>query len=176
MPRGEALMAGYYVNELVLRLVAREDPHERLFDAYAELVRLLAAVGGGRPQLAVPLRAFELVLLQQCGYLPALDVQTFTLQPLQSDRPYRIDPENGLAAVVDPLPGELPGADWTALAQALQAVPSLPRLTAVIDRLGRSRQAQLRRLLRRLLQYHSGLDRLRTRQLAHDLSRLNRVP
>lgn len=176
MPRGEALMAGYYANELVLRLVAREDPHEPLFDAYADLVRVLAAGDGGTPQLAVPLRAFELVLLQQCGYLPALDVQTFTLQPLQPDQSYGIDPENGLAAVSEaPLPGELAGADWAALALALLATPVLPGLMAVIDRLGRHRQARLRRQLRRLLQYHSGVDMLRTRQLAHDLTRLSRV-
>ncbi|MCK9514433.1 MAG: DNA repair protein RecO [Ottowia sp.] len=177
MPGGETLMAGCYANELVLRLVAREDPHEALFDAYADLVRTLAAGAADRRQLAVALRAFELVLLHQCGYLPTLDIQTFTQQPLQPEQPYRIDPESGLAAVSDePLPGELRGADWAALAQAFMGLPVLPGLMTVIDGLDRGRQMRLRRQLRRLLQYHSGIDMLRTRQLAHDLSRLSVVP
>ena len=41
MPTGDALLAGCYLNELLLRLLALEDPHPALFDAYA------AAVGGG---------------------------------------------------------------------------------------------------------------------------------
>lgn len=173
MPGGEALMSGYYANELLLRLVAREDAHPALFDAYADLVRVLAGAKLGRPQLAAPLRAFELVLLRQCGYLPALHVETSTQQPLQPQQPYRLDPERGLAAVSqETLPGELAGADWLALARAQREVPVLPALARVAEGLARSGQARLRRQLRGLLQYHSGVDMLRTRQLAHDLLRL----
>lgn len=176
MPGGEALMSGYYANELLLRLVAREDAHQPLFDAYADLVRVLASATESRPQLAAPLRAFELVLLRECGYLPALDVETSTQQPLQPQQPYCLDPERGLAAVSqEPLPGELAGTDWLALARALLVAPVLPALVDVAEQLARSRQARLRRQLRRLLQYHSGVDMLRTRQLAHDLSRLRMV-
>ena len=39
MPTGDALLSGYYLNELLLRLLARDDPHPRLFDAYAGMVR-----------------------------------------------------------------------------------------------------------------------------------------
>ena len=42
MPTGDALMSGYYLNELLMRLLARDDPHPGLFDAYAAAVRLLA--------------------------------------------------------------------------------------------------------------------------------------
>ncbi len=41
MPSGQVLLTGYYVNELLLRLLAREDPHERLFDSYSELIRMI---------------------------------------------------------------------------------------------------------------------------------------
>src|SRR3954454_22214796 len=49
---GRGLMCGFYLNELVLRLLPREDAHEALFDAYTEA---LARLAGGGP-LAVPLR------------------------------------------------------------------------------------------------------------------------
>jgi len=46
MPAGDALLSGYYLNELLLRLLARDDPHARLFDIYAATVRLLAPESG----------------------------------------------------------------------------------------------------------------------------------
>ena len=42
MPTGDALLSGYYLNELLMRLLARDDPHPALFDAYAVTVELLA--------------------------------------------------------------------------------------------------------------------------------------
>lgn len=49
MPTGDALLSGMYLNELLLRLLARDDPHPALFDAYAGVVRVLASVHGGAP-------------------------------------------------------------------------------------------------------------------------------
>src|SRR5450830_2040674 len=74
MPSGDALLSGYYLNELLMRMLAREDPHPGLFDAYAAVVRVLASEHG--EALQPVLRAFELVLLRDLGLLPALDQQT----------------------------------------------------------------------------------------------------
>ena len=41
MPTGEALLSGYYINELLLRLLARDDPHPSLFDLYRQVVQVL---------------------------------------------------------------------------------------------------------------------------------------
>ncbi|WP_353171226.1 DNA repair protein RecO [Paracandidimonas soli] len=61
---GRALMSAWYMNELLLRLLPREDPHPVLYDAYeAALVQL--SQGGGA---AGALRRFEWVLLQETGY------------------------------------------------------------------------------------------------------------
>ena len=61
---GKAFMSAWYLNELILRLLPREDPHPQLFDAYdAALVQL--AAGGGA---AAALRRFEWILLQETGY------------------------------------------------------------------------------------------------------------
>jgi len=69
MLAGSALMCGYYANELLVRLLPREDAHPRLFDAYAALLQRLSA---NAPQ-DLALRTFELVLLQELGYAPTFD-------------------------------------------------------------------------------------------------------
>jgi hypothetical protein len=63
--QGEALMCGFYLNELLLRLLPREDPHEALFDAYAESLLRLAAAG----DLPAALRGFEKRLLESSAML-----------------------------------------------------------------------------------------------------------
>jgi DNA repair protein RecO (recombination protein O) len=65
MLSGRALACGFYVNELVLKLLAREDPHPRLFDTYRETLDGLAAAV---PDHAACLRRFELRLLGEIGY------------------------------------------------------------------------------------------------------------
>src|SRR3990170_8119893 len=79
MPTGEALLSGYYLNELLLRLLARDDAHPQLFDAYADAVSVLASEHG--EALEPALRAFELLLLREIGLLPSLDLVTLTLAP-----------------------------------------------------------------------------------------------
>ena len=107
LPPGEALLAGYYLNELLLKLLAREDPHPALFDHYAQALALLAA---GAPQAGV-LRAFELLLLGELGWLPALDHDSASLQPLQPERRYQLQAQGGLHEVVAPDGGQLEGLD-----------------------------------------------------------------
>lgn len=61
---GPAMMSAWYMNELLLRLLPREDAHQNLFDAYdAALLRL---AGGARASGA--LRRFEWILLRETGY------------------------------------------------------------------------------------------------------------
>jgi DNA repair protein RecO (recombination protein O) len=61
--REGGLVNGFYLNELLLKLLAREDPHEHLFDLYA---RALVALGQLEPEQPV-LRRFELGLLRELG-------------------------------------------------------------------------------------------------------------
>lgn len=63
---GRAMMSGWYMNELILRLLAREDPHPGVFDAYEAALDVLAETRD-RPHAAV-LRRFEWLLLEQAGY------------------------------------------------------------------------------------------------------------
>lgn len=64
--KGRALMSAWYMNELLIRLLPREDPHPVLFDAYEEALVHLAQIP--RPPVAGALRRFEWVLLTETGY------------------------------------------------------------------------------------------------------------
>ena len=166
MPTGEALLSGCYLNELLMRLLARDDPHPGLFDIYAATVRLMASSQTDTLQWA--LRAFELLLLRALGLLPALDVQTLSLQPLQSEHRYALVPEAGLQWVPEDERQALTGRQWLALQQALdQPVPLAALLRDCSDLL-----ALLQRPLRHLLNYHCGVGALRTRQMMLDLQSL----
>lgn len=166
MPTGEALLSGYYLNELLLRLLARDDPHPALFDVYAAAVRMLASDDA---QLLQPaLRAFELLLLREVGFLPTLDLQTATLAPLADDQRYALRPEGGLVEWHEPEGrGSLTGAQWHALQAALDdPAPFHATLRAVAP------MGELKPQLRALLHYHCGVNTLRTRQLMMDLQAL----
>lgn len=74
---GMPALCGYYLNELLMGLLARGDPHERLFDHYAAALRGLSAVAqsstnppnsGAAEHLSALLRLFEWKLIQAIGY------------------------------------------------------------------------------------------------------------
>ena len=95
---GAGLMCGFYVNELLLRLLPREDPHEALFDAYEEALARLATCGvaGARAGAeAVVLRRFERRMLAELGYAPVLDRDAASGDGIDADRRYAYEPERG---------------------------------------------------------------------------------
>src|SRR5439155_26738977 len=57
MLTGSALFSGFYLNELLMKLLARHDRHPALFDAYADTVAALVEADDVVTQAA--LRAFE---------------------------------------------------------------------------------------------------------------------
>jgi DNA repair protein RecO (recombination protein O) len=167
MPTGDALLSGYYLNELLLRLLARDDAHPALFDAYASAVQVLASEH--TEALEPALRAFELVLLREIGLLPSLDAQTLTLAPLEADARYSLVPEAGLvAAREDDGRATLSGKDWQALQRTLdEPAPFSSTLNEAA-----TVAAELKPQLRALLHYHCGVATLRTRQMMMDLQSL----
>lgn len=158
---GDALLSGFYLNELVMKLLARDDPHPALWDAYAaSLARL-----GGEGE-AVALRAFELVLLAETGHLPDLARVTATQQPVEAGLNYALGPEQGVGvarAADDPMAG----ADLIELQAALAA-----RDLQTLAHAARRCEGALRRQLRAVLAYHLGGSPLRTREVVRDLQPL----
>jgi DNA repair protein RecO (recombination protein O) len=153
------LFSGFYANELLMKLLAREDPHPSLFDAYAGMLALLAAGADEAPVL----RAFELLLLRQTGVLPDLSADTLRAEPLLPDARYGLHPQSGL------VPGGegLPGRDWAALEAALAAA-DMAALHAACTAAGPA----LRVPLREVLHYHLGPAPLRTRQVWQGVQQL----
>lgn len=88
---GDALLCGFYLNELLLRLMAREDPHETLYDRYAEALAGLAD-GAQRTQV---LRKFEKALLKELGYAMTLDREAGSGSRLDPQGEYIYEPERG---------------------------------------------------------------------------------
>lgn len=93
---GPRLLSGFYLNELLLKLLAKEDRHAAVFDAYAASVVELAAGEEARA-----LRAFERVLLEELGYGLDLERDAVDGQPVECDRYYRFEPGRGVFAVRD---------------------------------------------------------------------------
>ena len=166
MPTGEALLSGYYLNELLMRLLARDDPHPRLFDAYAATVRLLATPQADALQWA--LRTFELWLLRDIGLLPLLDRESVSLLPLMPETAYVLVPEAGLRPAHGDDRFHLSGRQWHLLQQGLQDGASFSDTLQAVSELAPALKTQLRALLH----YHCGVKMLNTRQLMHDLQSL----
>jgi DNA repair protein RecO (recombination protein O) len=166
MPTGDALMSGYYLNELLLNLLARDDPHPRLFDVYASVVQVIASEHGEALQSA--LRTFELLLLREIGLLPLLDAQTMTLGALEGSTRYSLVPEGGLRQTGEADRASLSGTQWLALQTSL--ADSAPFTTTL--RACAGVMAELKPQLRTLLNYHCGVTTLRTRQIMIDLQSL----
>jgi DNA repair protein RecO (recombination protein O) len=168
MLSGGALFSGFYLNELLMKLLARQDPHPVLFDAYAAS---LPALGSSDDTLrAAALRAFDIVLLREVGLLPQLDTVTATLQAVQADKVYALRPELGITAH---LHGDA-GLRGQVLWQMQQALDngSLSELQACCAQ----DLPALKTTLRGLLHYHLGTPRLRTRDVMIEARQLIDMP
>jgi DNA repair protein RecO (recombination protein O) len=148
-----ALLCGLYLNELLMKALARDDPHEHLFDGYDATVRQLAA---GAVHAAV-LRAFERLLLAELGYALQLE-RDCGGAPLAAERLYRYLPEQG--------PGAADGAasddPWTVHGRTLACMTRDDYADPQVA-------SEAKRLLRMLIQHHLGQPELQTRQLVKDL-------
>lgn len=95
MLAGVGLMCGFYINELLLRLLPRDDAHEALFDAYgAALARLAEGSAQTTVQSAV-LRGFERRMLAELGYAPVLDREAEHGAAIEPDKRYAYEAERG---------------------------------------------------------------------------------
>lgn len=147
MPSGNALLCGFYLNELMMRLLPRDDPQEIIYRLYAQTVHVVAQANNLQ---APALRAFELLLLHHMGWLPDLSMETQTQQGLQGDIAYKLNVDAGLRRVLPSESHHILGSDWLRLARL--------DFTALVGMLANSAQlAQaLKPQLRTLVNYHAG--------------------
>ncbi|MDH3266483.1 MAG: DNA repair protein RecO [Gammaproteobacteria bacterium] len=93
---GDALLSGYYVNELVMHFLHRHDPQPEIFDAYTHTIESLVMAGN---DIAECLRRFEIELLRQVGYALNLDYEFATNAVLEDEKHYEYRVEQGPVAV-----------------------------------------------------------------------------
>ena len=152
---GMALICGLYLNELLMRLLPRDDAHEGLFVNYRETLQAM----GRDADLQGILRRFEVDLLKEMGYAPILDSDVMG-KPIEPDRVYTYELERG------PVPDE-------------GATPNSVRLTgktlldmACGNYADAATQQQSKALMRMLINHHLGAQPLHTRRLLQDLQKL----
>ncbi|HUJ01244.1 MAG TPA: DNA repair protein RecO [Usitatibacter sp.] len=187
---GQSLLSAFYLNELLLKLTHRDDPHEGLFDAYdvsiAELRRISRDAGktGESPlfssaepapaagkdrapspafsPIEVVLRRFELRMLQELGYAVELAREVRTGEPIDPGREYWYVLERG------PVAAQAEGA----VANAVR----LRGLTLIDLERGRFEEAatvaQAKQLMRLLINHSLNGQELATRALVRDLQTL----
>ena len=166
MPSGDALLSGYYLNELVLLLLARDDPYPGLFDIYASVVEVISSGLGEVLQTA--LRSFELLLLREIGLLPMLDAQTMTLAALDPEVRYSLVSEGGLRQTGAADRAGLTGDQWLVLQRSLSGSAHFTETLRACAPVANELKPQLRALLN----YHCGVGTLRTRQIMIDIQSL----
>ncbi|HKX43284.1 MAG TPA: DNA repair protein RecO [Burkholderiaceae bacterium] len=165
---GAALFSGFYLNELLMKLLARHDPHPLLFDIYAQTLPALAAADEQQVQAA--LRAFELSLLRGIGVLPDLSLVTATLQPVAAGERYALRADVGVVTAGGRAHEggvELRGDVLVGLQAALEhgSLEALRQACAPA-------LSELRSALRGFVHYHLGSSVLRTREVMRDLQNL----
>ena len=107
------LLSAFYVNELLMRLLPKEDRHERLYDAYEGALAGLRANPG-----ALALREFERVLLDELGYGVDLARDAGSGETVEAERYYHFEPGRGVFAVREGGAGDaLAGHDVIAVAR-----------------------------------------------------------
>lgn len=158
--KGSALLCGFYLNELMVKLLAREDPHEDLFETYDQTLRALAA---GAEHAAV-LRRFEKRFLQELGYALTLDHDVASGDA--------INPGNAYHYLIDRGPVRT-SADGGGDAQKQLELSGQTLLDVARDDYSNPvTMQQSKALMRTLLNHYLGNQTLGTRQLLKDLQQL----
>jgi len=153
--QGTALMCGFYLNELLLNLLARDDPHEQLFDYYRATLHRLAH----ETDHAATLRCFEKHLLQELGYALALAREAGSDKPVCAEACYRYVVERGALPDSGDIQTGLPVLGKTLLDMATDDYAD--PVTA----------QQSKQLMRMLLNHHLGGKTLHTRELIRELQK-----
>lgn len=150
-----ALLCGFYLNELLVKLLARDDPHRALFDHYISTLNELAHDEPAQ----IALRKFERALLKETGVAADLKRSTTTRATVEAALDYVVDPEKGAreARVSDVWP-VVTGKTLLDMEREDYADPVT--------------QAQSKQLMRFLLAHHLGGVPLNTRQILIDLMQL----
>ncbi len=165
--RGEALFRGFYLNELLMKLLPRGDAHATLYDAYAQSLAALAQANGHSDQAHAAVRAFEMTLLRDVGWLPDLTVVTATQEPVLPNHRYVLRSDVGMMAA-ESASDAIAGEHWLRMHDAL-----VDRAHDELRHVCEATVGPLRAMLRGVLALHLGHVELKTRNVAVGIQRLS---
>ncbi|MBA2350810.1 MAG: DNA repair protein RecO [Burkholderiales bacterium] len=173
MLHGEALICGFYLNELLLKLLARDDPHPLLFDSYHAALQELAGAG----EVAPILRRFEKRFLQELGYALTLTRDARNGATIEADRQYAYVMERGALPVapagVREKKVESVGPGTGGGKPPLVEISGKTLLDMARDDYSDATTLQQSKLLMRaIIDHYLGAQSLNTRQLMKDLRQL----
>ena len=151
MLSGRALFFGYYLNELLLAMLPREDAHARLFSVYAETLRCFAE----KPRES-DIRCFERAFLQELGY-------GLTLRHDDEGRP--IEPDAKYAYEIERGPVRLRSVGGSALAVGGKTLIDLDANDFSDPR----SLLEAKQLMRTLIAHYTGGKGLETRKIFKEL-------
>ena len=151
---GRCLLLGYYLNELLLKMLPREDAHAALFEAYAAALRALAAGSDDAPEL----RRFEKTLLKELGYGLTLDIDVENGRPVEAGAEYSYLIERGPVRRTE---ADEPALSGKTLLDMVADDYSDPQT-----------RVESRRLMRTLIAHHLGGKPLQSRRVFIELQEL----
>ncbi|MEO8485483.1 MAG: DNA repair protein RecO [Betaproteobacteria bacterium] len=154
LPSGSALLCGFYLNELLLKLLPREDPHPRLYVAYGAALADLATDTAQAPVL----RRFELALLAELGYALRLATEADTGAPIDPAARYHYAFDRGAQREAPP-----PGVRWPLVRGATLVALAAGRFDDAAT------AAEAKRLMREVLDHHLDTRTIQSRKVVRDL-------
>jgi DNA repair protein RecO (recombination protein O) len=161
LPGGSALLCGFYLNELLMKLLPREDPHGALFGEYERTLLALTEEQSAGAQ-AVLLRRFELRLLAELGYALSLTREADTGVPVKADERYHYAFDRGPQRFAAE-----PGARWPVVRGAALLALAEERYPDA------ETASEAKRLMRLVLDHYLEARRIFSRRVVQDLQALD---
>ncbi len=149
--QGHGRLCGFYLNELVVRLLHRYDAHQSLFDHYQRVIYKLEQPADHEWML----RLFEKHMLKELGYALVLDQEADTGERVRPESSYHYEPQQGV------LRTEPDSSDNTIVKGATLIALAEEKLTDDYCR------QEVKRLMRSVIGYHLGGRVLHSRKLFH---------
>lgn len=87
---GKRLMAGFYINEIILKIIPEDESDPALFGLYKTTLYDLP-----EQNWVSKLRSFEISILDFLGYLPSLEYEYLNNTPIETSKTYEFLPSDG---------------------------------------------------------------------------------
>ncbi|MBX2848294.1 MAG: DNA repair protein RecO [Acidiferrobacterales bacterium] len=148
----DALVCGFYCNELIANLLHRYDPHKALFEQYMQTLVSLSQCNDN-DELASALRDFERGIISETGYGISFTSQADGKKKIDENSHYRFQPSKGFELCNEKDKGAISG-------RVIQVLAGNSN-----DLLSAKESAQSKHVMRDILHYNLGYKKILSRDL-----------